>query len=204
MLELNNLISDMKVITVSGAHKGVGKTAMIELLLKNLSGFAAIKITMSNLYAIVSDNEEEIMMPEKDTFRMKKSGAKKVVWVRTTEKLLVEAMGQALGMINNPKGLLIEGNSILNHLNPTIAFFVIDSTMGRMKPSRITALKKADVCIINRKNGYKVNEETLKEIESINSKMKFFSFDLLSSNSKECEEIKNLKEYLRKILSPAP
>jgi molybdopterin-guanine dinucleotide biosynthesis protein len=188
----------MKVITISGAHRGVGKTALSELLLQNLSGFAAIKITMSDVYTSVSDNEEEIMVPEKDTFRMKQSGAEKVVWVRTTEKFLPEAMEQALRIIGNPKGLLIEGNSVLKHLNPTIAFFIIDNTVKQMKPSRINALKKADVCIINQKNSSTVGEDTLQKIKSLNPKMKVLSLDLFSANNKKDENHKKLIEYLKK------
>jgi len=199
-LELSDLISDMRVVTVSGAHKGVGKTILAELILNNLSGFAAIKITMSNLYTSVSDKEEEIMVPEKDTFRMKRSGAEKVVWVRATERLLLEAMEQALTLIDRPKGLLIEGNSILNHLSPTIAFFVIDSTLEHMKPSRISALKKADVCIVNQRSGSTISRETLQKVKSINPKMKIFSFDLLSANSRKNEDFEQLMKYIKKHL----
>ena len=199
-MELHDLISDMRVVTVSGAHKGVGKTVLAELILHNLSGFAAIKITMSSVYTSVSDKEEEIMVPEKDTFRMKRSGAEKVVWVRSTERLLLEAMEQALTMIGKPKGLLIEGNSILKHLNPTIAFFVIDSTMEQMKPSRISALKKADVCIVNQRNGSTISGETLQKVKSINPKMKIFSFNLFSANCRENEDFEQLIKYIKEHL----
>lgn len=199
-MELNDLIGDMKVIVISGAHKGVGKTVLAEHLLHNLYGFAAIKITMSTLYTSVSDSEEEIIVPGKDTFRMKKSGAGKVVWVRATEKLLLNAMEQAWGMIGNPKGVLVEGNSILKYINPTLAFFVMDSTVEHMKPSRISALKKADISVINRKNGRAVSEETLQMMKSINPKMKIISFDLISVNSKENQDFKNLIKHLKKII----
>jgi len=199
-VELNDLIGDMKVIVISGAHKGVGKTVLAEHLLHNLYGFAAIKITMSTLYTSVSDSEEEIIVPGKDTFRMKKSGAGKVVWVRATEKLLLNAMEQAWGMIGNPKGVLVEGNSILKYINPTLAFFVMDSTVEHMKPSRISALKKADISVINRKNGRAVSEETLQMMKSINPKMKIISFDLISVNSKENQDFKNLIKHLKKII----
>lgn len=190
----------MKVVTVSGARKGVGKTVLAELLLRNMYGFAAIKITMTTMYTSVSDNEEEIMVPEKDTFRLKKSGAEKVVWVRATERLLQEAMEQALGLIGKPKGLLIEGNSILKYLNPTIAFFVIDSKVEQMKPSRISALKKADVCIVNQRNGSTISREIIQKAKSINPKIRIFSFDLFSPNSRENEDFKNLIRYLKKII----
>ena len=189
----------MKVITVSGAHKGVGKTLLTELLLRNLTGFAAIKITMTDLQTSVTDDEEEVMIPGKDTFRMKRSGAEKVVWVKATEESLQEAMEHALGMVGKPKGLLIEGNSILWYLNPEIAFFVIDdSTIDSMKQSRVSALKKADACVINEKNGAIINKDILQELNKLNPKMKIFNFDLFSANSKDIKDSKDLMNYLEK------
>jgi len=200
-VELNKLIVNMKVITVSGAHKGVGKTLLTELLLRNLTGFAAIKITMTDLQTSVTDDKEEVMIPGKDTFRMKRSGAEKVVWVKATEESLQEAMEHALGMVGKPKGLLIEGNSILRYLNPEIAFFVIDSTIDSMKQSRVSALKKADVCVINQKNGAKISEDTLQELNKLNPKMKIFNFDFFPVNSKDIKDSKDLINYLEKRVS---
>ena len=190
----------MKVITVSGAHKGVGKTMLTELLLRNISGFAAIKITMTDLQTRVTDDEEEIMIPERDTFRMKKSGAEKVVWVKSTEQSLPEAMEHALSMTGHHKGLLIEGNSILKYVNPHLAFFVIDDTIESMKPSRINALKKADVCVINQKNGAPLNKSTFQEVKKINPEMKIFHFDLLPPHRKENGSVTQLTEYIRERL----
>jgi Ni2+-binding GTPase involved in maturation of urease and hydrogenase len=196
-----DMIGEMKVVTVSGAHKGVGKTALTELLLQRLPGFAAIKITINDLYTSVSDEEKEIMVDGKDTFRMKKSGAHKVVWVKTTEHSLPGAMEEALSMIGTPRGLLIEGNSILNHITPTVAFFVIDDATGQMKPSRINALKKADLCIINQKNGAPVKEEALENIRSLNPKLHYFSLDLASPLASKSEDVHALEHYLKEMLS---
>ena len=199
-MDLSSFIGGMKVVTVSGAHKGVGKTALAEFLLQNLSGFAAIKITMTDLYTSVLEDAEKIMVPETDTFRMSKSGAKKVIWVRATEKLLLDAMEQALGKIDNSKGVLIEGNSILEYINPSLAFFVVSNTIEHMKPSRISALKKADICVINKKNGCIVSDETLKKIKSISPEIEFFNFDFSSDISKESEEAKKINEYMNKLI----
>ena len=198
-MDFTGFPDDMKVVTVSGAQKGVGKTALAEILLKNLPGFAAIKITMTDLYTSVSEDERDIMIPDTDTFRMKKSGAEKVVWIKATEKLLQDAMEQALGKISNHKGVLIEGNSILEYINPTLAFFVVNSSIDNMKPSRIRALKKADICVINQKNGSAFNDVMLEKIKSINPKIKILSFDFLSADHKDNEDIKKLKMYLKNV-----
>ena len=199
-MQFTSFPDDMKVVTVSGAQKGVGKTALAEILLNNLPGFAAIKITMTDLYTSVSENERDIMIPDTDTFRMKKSGAEKVVWVKATEKLLHDAMERALEKISNHKGVLIEGNSILEYINPTLAFFVVNNSIDNMKPSRIRALKKADICVINQKNGSAFNDVMLDKIKSINPKIKMLSFDFLSVDHKDNEDIKKLKMYLKNIL----
>ena len=198
-MDFTGFPDDMKVVTVSGAQKGVGKTALAEILLRNLPGFSAIKITMTDLYTSVSEDEEDIMFPDTDTFRMKKSGADRVIWVKATEKLLQDAMDQALGKISKHKGVLIEGNSILEYINPTLAFFVVNSSIDNMKPSRVKALKKADICVINQKNGSAFNDAMLENIKSINPMIKILSFDFLSANHKDNEDIKKLKMYLKDI-----
>ena len=195
-MDFINFPGDMKVVTVSGAQKGVGKTALAEILLNNLPGFAAIKITMNDLYTSVSDDEKDIMFPDTDTFRMKKSGAEKVVWVKATDGLLQDAMEQAFGKISNYKGVLIEGNSILEYVNPTLAFFVINGSIDHMKPSRIRALKKADICVVNQKKGSAFDDATLTKIKSINRKIDILSFNFLNADHKNNEDIKKLKMYL--------
>lgn len=198
-MDFTHFPDDMKVVTVSGAHKGVGKTVLAEILLSNLPGFAAIKITMTDLYTRVSENDDDIMSPDTDTYRMKKSGAEKVVWIQSTDELLRDAMEQALEKISNYKGVLIEGNSILEYINPTLAFFVVMDSIDQMKPSRISALKKADICVINQKKGSSFNDTIPETIKSINSKINILSFDLLSADQTNNEDIKKLKTYLNDI-----
>ena len=81
-MDLSHITEGMKVVTVSGAQKGVGKTALAEILLSNLPGFAAIKITMTDLYTSVSEDENDIMSPDTDTYRMRKNGAEKVAAIQ--------------------------------------------------------------------------------------------------------------------------
>ena len=77
-MDFSHFLEGMKVITVSGAQKGVGKTALAEILLSNLPGFAAIKITMTDLYTSVSEDKNDIMSPDTDTYRMRIHGAETV------------------------------------------------------------------------------------------------------------------------------
>lgn len=196
-LQLENLIGARNIITVSGAHKGVGKTALAELLLHNLRNFAAIKITITDDELIVTDDEQVIMSSSTDTCRMRDSGAVKVVWVRSPEHRLLDAMSAALAKMVPCSGMLIEGNSILKHLTPTLSFFVIKPPFGAMKPSRVHALKKADVCVINRMLGVNPGDDLMQQVMDFNPRLTFFSLNLLDPADTYNDDYDRLLELLR-------
>ena len=179
-LQLGDLIGDRRIVTVSGARKGAGKTALAEILLRNLPQFAAIKITITDKDLAVIDDERDIMSPATDTCRMKQSGAVQVVWVRSTEDHLRDSMMVALGKMVPCQGILIEGNSILRHLRPTVAFFVIAPPFGVMKPSRLHAIKNADLAVINQINGMDPDRELVQGIEAFNPRLTILRLNLLN------------------------
>jgi molybdopterin-guanine dinucleotide biosynthesis protein len=197
---IDKLLTDKKLITVSGAHKGVGKTILSELLLKNLPGFSAIKVTLTDDVCTVTDDDTAITSKGTDTFRLKQSGALKVVWVKTTEQTLRGNLIEALKMIGAAKNVLIEGNSIIAHLDPNAAIFVADNSVSKqMKPSRVHALAHADVCVFNQREYNAPDEKAVRLIKEINPTVTFFTFDILSALHRGSEEVQTLKNYLRKL-----
>jgi molybdopterin-guanine dinucleotide biosynthesis protein len=200
-LQLSDLIGARQVITVSGAHKGVGKTALSEILLHNLRTFAAIKITITNDVVVVTDDEQEIMSPATDTCRMKQSGARKVVWVRSTEELLLDSMKVALEKMVPGNGILIEGNSILRHLNPTISFFVVTPPFDAMKPSRVHALQKANVCVINQVYGTTPGKELAQRLTDFNPGLMIFTINLLDPAGPTVNDYNRLLTLLNQRLA---
>lgn len=142
-------LTQKKIITVSGSHSGIGKTLLAEYLLSLLQDFAAIKVSIEDFFTAVSCDDATIMVPGKDTFRLKSSGAKQVIWVRSPEHTLMESMEQASSLLIDCAGVLIEGNSILTYVNPDIAFFVYGGELQTLKPSRLYALQKARIIINN-------------------------------------------------------
>src|SRR3989338_7381079 len=98
-----------KIITVSGAHSGVGKTRIVERLLGNLNGWSALKVTVSHngscpvnrdcgacdridsKFSLVTDIDK-LNEKGKDTARFKKAGAKKVVWLQARPEGLKEGL----------------------------------------------------------------------------------------------------------------
>ena len=161
--ETNKRMSGMKIITISGAHSGVGKTTLAEMLFKKLKKWSALKITVSHTgfcpkgkpcgacddlkakFCIVSD-EKIITEAGKDTARFKASGAEKALWLRAKPEGLKEGLRKVIPRFKGAKGILIEGTSVLKYLDPDLAIFVKKKD-SVLKPSAKSALKKMDLII---------------------------------------------------------
>jgi molybdopterin-guanine dinucleotide biosynthesis protein len=136
----------MKIITISGAHAGVGKTALVCKLLGALKGYGVIKTTVSGENISVTSKKEAIEAPGKDTALAQQATGEKVILVSSPREELGWALKVALGMVRGCEGVIIEGTSVLEHLRPDIAIFI--KTKGRkMKESATAALKKVDLVI---------------------------------------------------------
>ncbi len=136
----------MKIITISGAHKGVGKTALACKILKGLKGFGAIKTTVSKKNISITSKDEAIEVLGKDTALLKEAGAEKVVLVSSPRKDLGWALKVALGMVSECKGVIIEGTGVLDYIKPDIAI-LIKARGKKTKESAKKALKKVDLVI---------------------------------------------------------
>lgn len=138
----------MKIITVSGTHSGIGKTTFVEGLLKKLKGWSCLKVTvmhkgsscpinrncgacdkLDSEFRIVTD-EKILSQKGKDTYRFKKAGAKKVVWLKAqTEEGLRQGLKKAMDGLAGGRGLIVEGTSALRYLNPDLAVFIIQKNL---------------------------------------------------------------------------
>lgn len=201
MVDLQESIAARTTISVSGAQSGVGKTALAQILLRNLSNFAAIKVTITDHTCMVIDDECELMIPDKDTWRMRKSGAAQVVWVKSNESGLYESLRTALSNIVPGRGILIEGNSVLRHLAPTIAFFVVKHPCSTMKESRMQALAKADVCVINQIGPASGEKEIVDSIHAYNAALTVLSLNLLDPAASRGDDYARLIALLNERIS---
>jgi molybdopterin-guanine dinucleotide biosynthesis protein len=136
----------VKVVVISGAHKGVGKTTLACRILKGLKGFGAIKTTVSKENISITSKDKAIEVPGKDTALLKEAGAEKVVLVSSPRKDLGWALKVAMGMVSGCKGVIIEGTSVLDYIKPDVAI-MIKAKGKKIKPSAKRALKKADLII---------------------------------------------------------
>jgi molybdopterin-guanine dinucleotide biosynthesis protein len=158
--------AEQKVITISGLYSGIGKTELCCSIVSLLPGCAAIKVTINDQVTELLDDQASIMVAGKDTWRLKTSGAAQVVWLRAQEEHLKEALAVALKRVGSNPRLLIEGNSVLAHITPTVAVFMCDKricTDKPLKPSRAAALAKADIIIHNMRTGIDAAEAAVTE-----------------------------------------
>lgn len=138
------------IISVTGAHSGVGKTTLCSILLKEFKGFGAIKFTKTKLYTSIIDDIKILNQIGKDTAVFLESGAEGVMWIRCPEDSLADALQIALSKMADLKDIIIEGNSPVDFLNPHLVIFIIDAE-GELKPSAMKVIRKADFIIMNSK-----------------------------------------------------
>jgi len=136
------------IISVTGACSNVGKTTLCSILLRELKGFGAVKFTKTGMYTSIIDDLETLNQKGKDTAIMLEAGAEKVVWIKSPKEGLKDALDIALSKLYGLKGVLVEGNSPVDFLNPRLVIFIINPD-GEIKLSAIEAAKRADIVIIN-------------------------------------------------------
>jgi hypothetical protein len=168
----------VKIITVSGAGSGAGKTALAVFLLSRYKGYAAIKVSASGFFTRVTDSPEVIEEEGKDTALMKTAGASHVVWVQCPSEDINETLPMAMNLVGDVPGVVIEGNSPLKALRPDTAYFVIGEG-GEMKPGADEALSKADVVVVN---ADAASAELIKKIREFNPKADITTFEALRSS----------------------
>lgn len=136
----------MKTIVIAGAHSGVGKTTLAEVLLRRLKGWSALKVTVTSKngcphnrfcgtcnelkepYKIITDYRI-INTPRKDTYRFKKAGARQVIWLISQPGYLKEGLKQAFSGLKPTPGIIIEGRRVLRYIKPNLVIW-LDKTLN--------------------------------------------------------------------------
>lgn len=182
-----------KIISVTGAHSKVGKTTLCSILLENLKGFGAIKFTKTSLYSSVTDDPDIIMQKDKDTAIMSRSGAEKVVWVKSGGPDLVDDLRLAMSGMEGLKGVIVEGNSPANYLNPDLIIFIVEED-GQIKSSARDISEKADIIVINSPN--KIKDPSLLSPSS-KENAPAFRIDLIKKQGEIDKFIAYTKKYIK-------
>ncbi len=144
------------IISITGAHSGSGKTSFAEKLLARLEGnWGAIKYTKTAFYTSITDSMDVINQPNKDTARLLHAGAKQVLWVQSPFEDLRDALDYALGSLSDLDGIIVEGNSPIEFLDPNIIIFIFGRDPSRIKESARNALEKSSIVVYQKKASYR-------------------------------------------------
>ena len=153
----------VKTIVVSGAHSNIGKTSLAADMLGGLRDWSALKVTVkkesrcprqSNCgvcselkgdFDIVTERKV-INKKGTDTARLKKAGAKKVIWLKSTLKGLKAGLNRAFLLLKDSKGVVIEGTSVLKYIKPDFTIY-LDDKKAVLRNTARQARKKADIII---------------------------------------------------------
>ncbi len=133
-------------IGVGGCRSGAGKTTVATLILRAFPGWGAIKYTKTSLYASIVDDADVLSERGKDTRKLLDAGAARVLWVKAPPADAGDVLPRAVEMMPDVRGIVIEGNSAIEAIEPDIVIFVC-GTEGAVKESSRKVLRMADIVI---------------------------------------------------------
>jgi molybdopterin-guanine dinucleotide biosynthesis protein len=157
------------VVAISGFSSNVGKTTLVCELLQRLPGWEAIKLTRGHYRScgrdpqgccvsdlirdepVVRSGRDGNYQTGKDTGRFWDAGATNVHWVIVKDDKVEKGIKQALSRVRSV-GVIVEGNSFLNYIEPDVAVMCARSDGGTVKQSARDALTKTDILYISSLN----------------------------------------------------
>jgi hypothetical protein len=160
----------MAIVVIGGHSRSVGKTSVVAGLIAALPEFewTAVKITQYG-HGICSANgelcdcatsehswaisEERDRSGESDTSRFLVAGAARVLWARTEQGRLAEAMPLLRQRLEGARNVIVESNSVLKFLRPDLYLTVLDPATADFKNSAREFLDRADGVILHRAPG---------------------------------------------------
>jgi molybdopterin-guanine dinucleotide biosynthesis protein len=149
------------MVAVGGFASDVGKTSLMEELLRAFPGWEAIKTTrghyrscgksleaccVSHLLSdepIIRSGREETYTAGKDTGRYWDAGAGNVHWIIVTDAQVEQGINRALERVRAP-GVFIEGNSFQQFVEVDYTLMVARPEPGQLKGSARRALPVTD------------------------------------------------------------
>jgi molybdopterin-guanine dinucleotide biosynthesis protein len=156
----------MAIVVVGGHSRNVGKTSVVAGLISALREFrwTALKITQYGHGICSADgtacdcatadhswaiSEEKDRSGQSDTSRFVVAGAQRVLWVRTQQARLAEAMPTVRSKIAGAKNVIIESNSVVRFLRPDLYITVLDPETADFKSSAREFMDRADAIILH-------------------------------------------------------
>ncbi|ABF41345.1 hypothetical protein Acid345_2344 [Candidatus Koribacter versatilis Ellin345] len=160
----------MAIVVIGGHSRDVGKTSVVAGLIAALPErhWLAMKITQYG-HGVCSANgepcdcvtadhslavsEEHNRAGDTDTSRFLVAGAERVLWVRTQQGMLAEAMPRVRAEIAKAENVIIESNSVMKFIRPALYIAVLDPTRADFKSSAREYLDRADAILMRSGEG---------------------------------------------------
>jgi len=157
------------IVAISGFSSNVGKTTLVCDLLKALPEWEAIKLSRGHYRSCGKDPEaccvsdllrEEAVVRSgraanyavgKDTGRFWDAGATNVHWVIVDDHQVEQGVNEALSRVES-KGVIIEGNSFLEYIDPDFAIMCARAEGGTIKSSARTTISKCNALFLSSLN----------------------------------------------------
>ena len=156
----------MSLVVIGGHSRSVGKTSVVAGLISALPefGWTAVKITQYGHGICSADggtcdcatgdhswaiSEEHDRSGESDTSRFLVAGAMRVLWVRTEQGRLAEAIPTLRSRLEGARNVIIESNSVVRFLRPDLYFTILDPATQDFKTSARQFLDRADAVILH-------------------------------------------------------
>jgi hypothetical protein len=154
----------MRLVVVGGQVRKVGKTSVIAGLVRGLNSLAWTAVKISH-HGGDADSQEtpsadelpahlEFLWSEEkdpnghdDTSRYLAAGARRALWMRTRGGTLARALPGLLKALEGDEHVIIESNSILAFLKPTVFLFVVDESRQELKASARQFLPHTDALV---------------------------------------------------------
>jgi molybdopterin-guanine dinucleotide biosynthesis protein len=171
----------MAIVVVGGHSRNVGKTSVVAGLIAAMPEreWLAVKITQYG-HGICSANgepcdcvtadhasaitEERDRSGETDTSRFLVAGAKRVLWVRTKQGFLAEAMPRLRQHLAAARNVIVESNSVMRFIRPDLYLVVLDPANEDFKESAREFLDRADAVLLHKSQGAQWKQVSLKPV----------------------------------------
>jgi molybdopterin-guanine dinucleotide biosynthesis protein len=155
----------MKMVMVGGHTRNIGKTSVIEGIIKALPdmNWTAVKVTQFG-HGVCSINgefcdcavtEHQFSISEErkgststDTARFFSAGARRALWVRTKQGELFTALDALRSEIENDEFVIVESNSLRRFIRPAIYLQVLDPFNADFKISARQFFDLADAYVL--------------------------------------------------------
>ena len=159
------------IVVIGGVHKGAGKTTLACHLLAQLTGWGALKVTTTHEGTIcpvdaacttcgevkgpfeVVVDPEVLGMPGTDTWKLARSGARRVVWLRATAGGLEAGLDEALARLADLPGVVVEGTNAARYLDG-VYVLAARPPVRKIKPSARETAARADLTVLNLTRGW--------------------------------------------------